>query len=57
MARARESDPSESDAMRCLHAFMGSLERADVTTDFGHLAIGGATQDGRPARSIDIGLE
>ena len=57
MARARESDPNESDAMRCLHAFMGSLERADVTTDFGHLAIGGATQDGRPARSIDIGLE
>jgi hypothetical protein len=43
--------------MRCLHAFMGSLERADVTTDFGHLAIGGATQDGRPARSIDISLE
>ena len=56
LTRARETDPNESDGMRCLHAFMGSLERADVTTDFGHLAIEGATLSGRPARSIDLDL-
>lgn len=56
LTRAKEADPGESDGMRCVHAFMGSLERAAVSTDFGHLAIEGATIGGRPARAIDIDL-
>jgi hypothetical protein len=56
LTRARETDPNESDGMRCVHAFMGSLERAYVTTDFAHLAIEGATLGTRPARAIDIDL-
>jgi hypothetical protein len=56
LIKAKEADPGESDTVRCVHAFMGSLERADVTTDFSHLAIGGATHGGRPARSIEIDL-
>lgn len=56
LARARETDPSESDGMRCMHAFVGLLERADVTTDFAHLAIEGATLGGRLARSISVDL-
>lgn len=52
----KSSDPNASDGVRCVHAFMGSLDRADVTTDFAHLAIGGTTQGGRPARILDICL-
>ncbi|MGE5713713.1 MAG: hypothetical protein ACM32F_07535 [Betaproteobacteria bacterium] len=56
LTRARDSDPNESDGARCVHAFMGSLERADVTTDFAHLAIEGAMLGERPARCIGIDL-
>ena len=56
LTQARETDPDESDGMRCVHAFMGSLERADVTTDFVHLAIEGAMLGTRPARTVDIDL-
>ena len=52
----KASDPNTSDAVRCVHAFMGSLDRAAVTTDFAHLAIGGTTQGGRQARSLDLYL-
>jgi hypothetical protein len=56
LLKAKETDPNESDAARCVHAFMGSLERANVVTDFSHLAIGGATHSGRPARVIAVDL-
>ncbi len=56
LIKAKAADPNESDGARCVHAFMGSLERADVTTDFSHLAVGGAALGGRPARSVDIDL-
>jgi hypothetical protein len=56
LLKAKETDPDASDGIRCVHAFMGSLARADLTTDFGHLAIAGATLGERPARSIEINL-
>lgn len=56
LIKLKEAGPDESDGVRCVFAFMGSLERADVTTDFGHLAIGGATQGGRPGRVVDVYL-
>jgi hypothetical protein len=56
LIKSKEADPSQSDGVRCVHAFMGSLERANVTTDFSHLTIGGATRAGRPARSVEIDL-
>ena len=56
LLKAKQTDPNESDAARCVHAFMGSLEHASITTDFSHLSIGGATHGGRPARVIAVGL-
>lgn len=56
LGKAREADPNESDGARCVHAFMGSLARADIVTDFSHLTIGGATHGGRPARQISVDL-
>ena len=56
LLKAKETDPNTSDAIRCVHAFMGSLARADLTTDFSHLAIAGATLGERTARSIEISL-
>lgn len=56
LLKAREADPNTSDALRCIHAFMGSLPRADITTDFSHLAIAAATLGERPARAIEISL-
>jgi len=56
LLKAKETDPNESNGVRCVHAFMGSLERASIVTDFGHLSIGGTTHDGRPARVIAVDL-
>ncbi len=56
LLKAKETDPNASDGSRCVHAFMGSLARADITTDFGHLAIAGAMLGERAARSIEINL-
>jgi hypothetical protein len=44
---AKNADPNESDGIRCVHAFMGSSEGAEVTTDFAHLSIGTMTQGER----------
>ncbi|HSQ10553.1 MAG TPA: hypothetical protein VLN25_08055 [Burkholderiaceae bacterium] len=56
LLKAKETDPKESDGVRCVHAFMGSLESASIVTDFSHLSIGSTTHDGRPARLIAIDL-
>ncbi len=56
LLKARQTDPNASEGMRCVHAFMGSLARADFTTDFSHLAIAGASLGERAARSIEIDL-
>jgi hypothetical protein len=56
LLEAKATDPDASDGIRCVHAFMGTLARADLTTDFGHLAIAGAALGARPARSIEISL-
>lgn len=56
LLKAKDSDPNASDAMRCIHAFMGSQARADVTTDYSHLAIAAAALGERPARAIEIDL-
>jgi hypothetical protein len=56
LLKVKQTDPNASDGIRCVHAFMGSLPRADVTTDFSHLAIAAATLGERPAREIEIAL-
>lgn len=56
LMQAKQTDPNASDGMRCIHAFMGSLPRADIATDFGHLAIAAATLGERTARAIEISL-
>jgi hypothetical protein len=56
LLKAKETEPNESDAARCVHAFMGSLESATIVTDFSQLSIGGTTHDGRPVRVIAVDL-
>ena len=56
LLKAKDADPNESDGVRCVHAFMGSLERADVVTDFSHVAIDSATHRDRLARRIAVDL-
>ena len=53
---AHNSDPDESDAMTCVHAFMGSLEDANITTDFARLSIDGVEKDGSNWRHIGFML-
>ncbi len=56
LLKAKQTDPDESDGVRFVHAFMGSLEHASIATDFSHLSIGGTTHGGRPARVIAVTL-
>ena len=45
MLAVKNSDPNESDAVQCVHAFMGTLESAEVTTDFAKFSIGAREED------------
>lgn len=54
LLQAKNSDPNESDGLSCIHAFMGSLERADITTDFAKLSIEGVEDDSSSWRSIEF---
>jgi hypothetical protein len=56
LIKAKETDPNESDEARCVHAFMGSVERADVTTDFAHLSIGSVLQGDRQFQHLSFDL-
>jgi hypothetical protein len=56
LIKAKEADPNESDEMRCVHAFMGSLKSADVMTDFAHLSIGSTTEGDRQFQYLAFDL-
>ena len=57
MLAVKNSDPNESDAVQCVHAFMGTLESAEVTTDFARFSIaGGEEDDGIWRRSLGFVL-
>jgi hypothetical protein len=45
MLAVKNSDPNESDAVQCVHAFMGDLKTAEVTTDFARFSIGAGEED------------
>jgi hypothetical protein len=47
-------NPDESDTIRCVQAFMGKPEGADILTDFDHLSTGSATQDGHLGKFMDM---
>jgi hypothetical protein len=53
---AMNSDPSDSNALRCVHAFMGSAQSADIATDFARFSIGTTEEDDGLWRSIDFVL-
>ena len=59
MTEAMNSDPEESDSMRCIHAFMGSADVANVTSDFARLTVGmqQADQDGEPIVCVEYDLK
>ena len=54
LLQAKDSDPNESNALSCIHALMGSLKSADVTTDFAKLSIEGVEDDSGAWRSIEF---
>lgn len=54
LLQAKNSDPNESDGMHCVHAFMGSVESAEITTDFAKLSIKGVEEDSSIWRSIEF---
>lgn len=54
LMRAKDADPDASDGMRCVHAFMGSLEDAGVSTDFASLSVRRVTNDDRTWQAIDF---
>jgi hypothetical protein len=57
LLKAKDADPNESVGMRCVHAFMGSPEGAEVTTDFGHLSIGCAVRGESQLQYIEFHLQ
>jgi hypothetical protein len=56
MLEAQKADPDESDALTFVHAFMGSLESANITTDFASLSIDGVEEDGSILRHVEFTL-
>jgi hypothetical protein len=53
---AAKSDPNESDAVQCVHAFLGLVKGAEVETDFARFSIGTTEEDDGLWRSIDFVL-
>jgi hypothetical protein len=53
--KAREANPDESDAIRCVHALMGSVERASVVTDLASLTVETGESD-PPNRVLEFHL-
>ena len=56
LIQAHSSDPNESDVLHCVHAFMGSVESGEITTDFARLSIEGVQQDASIWRTIEFML-
>ena len=54
---AKNADPNESDELRCVHAFMGAPESAEVSTDFAHLSIGAVAREGDQVHYLDFDLQ
>jgi hypothetical protein len=42
--------------MTFVHAFMGSLENGNITTDFARLSIDGVEEDGSILRNVEFTL-
>jgi len=55
MLKARDANPDDSDAMRCVHALMGSVKRASVVTDLATLTVGMGEGD-PPHRVLEFDL-
>jgi hypothetical protein len=55
LLKAKDANPDESQAIRCVHALMGSLEQADVITDLAHLTIRSGDAD-PPDRVLEYDL-
>jgi hypothetical protein len=55
MLKVKDADPSESDAVRCVQAFMGG-PAADVTSDFAHLSVGTGAPDGQRVQFLEMAL-
>jgi hypothetical protein len=56
LLQAKDADPNASQAMRCVHAFMGAPEKAVVTTDFASLSVGTTHDAGGTMQYLDFDL-
>ena len=59
MMEAMKADPEESEALRCIHAFMGSADVANVTSDFALLTVSmqQGDQDSEPIVCVQYDLK
>lgn len=55
LMKIKDANPDESDAIRCVHALLGALESADVSTDLATLTVG-KDPGPPPARFLEFDL-
>lgn len=52
--KIKETDPKESIVFQCVHAFMGSIGSASMTTDFGNLSFKNVTYEKEHIQEIEF---